>query len=124
MATGFLHVVTGVLGQKDVLAAMLDDGLWESARAGTERQFASWFIATGVCFVLTGLAALDRERPLSAAFGWTLAFFGIVGCIVFGGSGFVLIVPQAIYVLVVQYRFNKSSERTRQADQEPADGTS
>lgn len=102
--TGVLHVGTGIVSEGSVLAGMIRDGLWLSAIGSPERQFAAWFTFAGLGFMLMGLLCLDRERPLSATFGWALALVAVLGAVLFGGSGFTLLLPQAVYIFVIAYR--------------------
>ena len=104
IATGTLHTVTGLVDGFPQLAAMARDGLVATAARSSEREAIFWFIVTGVALVLTGLLALGYERPLPAAFGWGLLALSVAGTVVLGPSGFLLLIPQAVYVLAASRR--------------------
>lgn len=104
VTTGCLHTLIGVLDGNPLLAAMLGEGLVGTVTASLERQLLFWFLVSGAALILMGLLALGYDRALPASFGWGLLLLSVVGSLVLGPSGFLLIIPQAIYVLVVAYR--------------------
>lgn len=104
LVTGFLHTLIGVIDGFPQLAAMTRGGLIATAAASPEREAIFWFLVTGVALLLAGLLALGYERPLPAAFGWGLLALSVVGTVLLGPSGFLLVIPQAVYVLVVSHR--------------------
>lgn len=108
LATGTLHTVTGLVDGYPHLAAMARDGLVGTAAGSPERAAVFWFLVTGVALFLTGLLALGYERPLPAAFGWGLLALSVVGTVLLGPSGFLLVIPQAVYVLVVSRQDGRS----------------
>ncbi len=107
LATGFIHSLIGFTDGYAQLAPMLREGLFATVTASPEREAAFWFLVTGVAFVLTGLLALASERPLPASFGWGLLALSVAGTVLLGPSGFLLVIPQAIYILVVARRTNQ-----------------
>lgn len=102
--TGLLHILIGVVDGYPYLAAMVEDGVVYTVTASLEREAIFWFLVAGVGFVLAGLLALGYERPLPASFGWGLLSLAVVGALMLGPSGFLLVIPQAVYILVAAYR--------------------
>lgn len=104
LVTGSLHTLIGVVYGYPQLVAMASEGLLNTVTVSPEREAIFWFLVTGVSLILTGLLALGYERPLPASFGWGLLVLSVVGTVVLGPSGFLLMIPQAIYSLVVSRR--------------------
>lgn len=107
LATGLLHTSLGVVGGYSYLSAMVREGLIGTVAGSFERQALFWFLVTGVSLLLIGLLALGYNRPLPASFGWALLVLGVLGTLMLGPSGFLLLIPQAIYILVVSQRAPK-----------------
>lgn len=104
IVTGLLHFGTGLAAGWTEFVGMAREGLWLEAMSTPERRFATWFTLASGAFLLPGVLALSSERPLPASFGWALLVFSVFGGVLFGPSGFLLVVPQAIYILVVAGR--------------------
>ncbi len=111
VATGVLHTVLGLVRGRADLVAMLNEGLWRTALVSGERQQVVWFLMAGGMFLLSGLLALKFDRELPRSFGWMLAFIAVLGALVFGPSGFFLVIPQAIYILMVPRGTEERSAR-------------
>ena len=101
--TGCLHTLIGVVDGYPLLAAMLGEGLVGTATASLERQMLFWFLVSGAALILTGVLALGYDRALPASFGWGLLLLSVVGALLLGPSGFLLIIPQAVYILFSAY---------------------
>ena len=54
------------------------------------------------------LLALGFGRPLPASFGWALLTLSLIGTIFIPLSGFLLVIPQALYILVVSRQAGSS----------------
>lgn len=104
LVTGLLHTLNGVVGGYSYLNAMARDGLIGTVSASPEREALFWFLIAGVALFLMGLLALGYDRPLPASFGWGLLVLSVLGAFMLGPSGFLLIIPQALYILVVSQR--------------------
>ncbi len=111
LTTGILHTLIGLVDGYPQLAAMARGGLVATAAASPEREAIFWFLVTGVALLLTGLLALGYERPLPASFGWGLLALSAVGSVLLGPSGFLLVIPQAVYILVVSRGISRHSAR-------------
>jgi Family of unknown function (DUF6463) len=111
LLTGFLHTLIGLVDGYPQLLEMARDGFINTATASFERQVIFWFLVCGIALFLAGLLALGYDRPLPASFGWSLLLLSVIGALVLGLSGFYLLIPQAIYILVVAYRTTRNCER-------------
>ncbi len=99
LATGALHTLIGVAAGAELFRAMLAEGVLRTV-TGSEREAAFWFTVTGVSLLLTGGLAVGYGRSLPAGFGWGLLGLSVTGALFLGGSGFVLVLPQALYILL------------------------
>ena len=102
--TGILHTLIGAVDGYPLLGAMLREGSIGAAAASVERQMLIWFLVSGLALILLGMLALGYQKILPVSFGWGLLLLSVVGVLALGPSGFLLIVPQAVYILVVAYR--------------------
>lgn len=101
LATGITHSVIGLVAGRAALAGMASDGFWMAALVSEDRQRVMWFLMAGCMFLLSGSLALQFGRPLPASFGWLLGVVAVFGAVTFGPSGFFLVIPQALYILIV-----------------------
>jgi hypothetical protein len=111
LLTGFLHTLIGLVDGYPQLVVMVQDGFINTATASPEREAIFWFLVCGLALMLAGLLALGYDRSLPASFGWGLLLLSVIGALVLGPSGFYLVIPQAIYILVVAYRTPQKRQR-------------
>lgn len=104
LTTGLLHTLLGVVEGYPYLGAIVGDGIVSTVSASPERGAAFWFLVAGFGFILSGLLALGYDRPLPASFGWVLLVLSVVGKLLIFPSGFLLVIPQAVYILVASRR--------------------
>ncbi len=104
LITGSLHTLLGVVRGYSQLLEMTRAGLVGTGNVSTERALTLWFLIAGVGIILMGLLALGYQEPLPAGFGWGLLALSLLGVLPFPTSGFWLLIPQALFVLVVAYR--------------------
>lgn len=109
--TGIIHIVVGFLIGKDIYAEMLRDGLVNSMKNDFTRSFAFWFFLFGVLLILYGYTLqynIKREqKPSPIHVGYTLLVISVFGCLVEPISGFWLVLPQALIIIVA----NRKSAR-------------
>jgi hypothetical protein len=110
LITGVLHILLALVEGYPQFIEMARDGLINTVTVSSEREVAFWFLVTGVGFFLTGLLALGYERPLPASFGWGLLGLSLVATFLIPFSGFPLLVPQALYILVMSRRSARQNE--------------
>ena len=99
LATGALHTLIGLVSGAGLFRAMLREGVVQTVTT-SEREAAFWFTVAGVGLLLAGGLAVGYGRPLPAGFGWGLLGLSVAGALFVGGSGFALLVPQAVYILL------------------------
>ncbi len=102
--TGIIHIVVGFIIGKDIYADMLRDGLIDSMQNDYTRGFAFWFFLFGVLLILYGYTLqynIKREqKPSPIHVGYALLAVSIFGCLVEPVSGFWLVLPQALIIIV------------------------
>lgn len=106
LVMGTLHTFIGLIDGYPLFLEMVREGLLNTVAVSPEREAIFWFLVSGIALILTGLLALGYEHPLPASFGWGLLILSLVGTLMLGPSGFLLVIPQAIYILVVSRRIS------------------
>ncbi len=110
MATGVLDLLYVFVFHSGQLAAIAQDGFFDAVETNPalfDREVAFWHVAFGMTvLILGGLVhwAQARTGTLPAFLGWSLLAFGVVGAILVPVSGFWLVLPQAVLMLVVARR--------------------
>lgn len=109
--TGVIHILVGFLIGKDIYADMLRDGLVNSMQNDYTRGFAFWFFLFGVLLILYGYTMQyyirKEQKPTPTHVGYALLAVSIFGCLVEPVSGFWLVLPQALIIIVA----NRKSAR-------------
>lgn len=119
MATGVLHLLAGFVFYARPLAAIARDGFFNAvtpnlAAPAFDRDAAFWFMFSGVMLLLLGGLvhwAQVWTGTLPAFLGWALLAIGAVGVILVPVSGFRLVLPQGVLMVVVarQGRFRAAT---------------
>lgn len=110
MATGVLDLLYVLVFHSRQLAAIAQDGFFDAVELDPtqlDRETAFWHLAFGtMVLILGGLVhwAQARTGTLPAFLGWSLLAFGLFGTILMPVSGFWLVLPQAVLMLVVARR--------------------
>ena len=99
-----LHTAFAVAVFGSVLASIYKRGVYNTVGGDAQTAAVVWFVLFGVLLFICGLAiaALERSsnRPLPKSIGWSLLALGGVGVTLMPVSGFWLVFPPAIAVLV------------------------
>ncbi len=107
MATGVLDLLVCLLLYPGPLAAIAQDGFFNAVEldpAQLDRETAFWHVTFGTTvLILGGLVhwAQARTGTLPAFLGWSLLAFGLFGGTLVPVSGFWVVLPQAVLMLVV-----------------------
>lgn len=103
MATGGLHLLVAVASGWDTWREIVSDGLVDSIGKDAGREYAFWFLMTGILLLLWGSTLrhyLRREQQLPPLFaGCVLLAVSVGGCVMLPLSGFWLLIPQALIML-------------------------
>jgi hypothetical protein len=109
---GILHTAFGIFqGYRltaQIARATFSNPVGRQVVIGLGRQYLLWFLFTGVLMLILGHVLMWIERrlnhPLPSFVGWELLGFALVGVILQPVSGFWLILPLAIYILIAARR--------------------
>jgi len=113
MATGVLHLLMGILVlYSRPLADIARDGFFGAVEPQTlastfDREAAVWFVMFGLLtLILGGLVHWAQARTgfLPAFLGWSVLLLSLVGLILMPLSGFWVVLPQAVMMILVSRR--------------------
>jgi len=113
MATGVLHLLMGILVlYSRPLADIARDGFFGAVEPQTlastfDREAAVWFVMFGLLtLILGGLVHWAQARTgfLPAFLGWSVLLLSLVGLILMPLSGFWVVLPPAVMMILVSRR--------------------
>jgi uncharacterized protein DUF6463 len=104
IAVSAIHTVFAVLVFGDVLALIAKRGLFNTVGTDPMMGAVVWFVLFGTVLFVCGLAVNELERlnpaQLPKSIGWSLLVMAILGVVLMPASGFWLIFPPALVVLI------------------------
>ena len=103
-----IHTIFALAVYGQLLAELLHDGLFDSLGGDTMRAAFTWFVFAGFFMFTTGLGvdALEKNRLHGSLVlpGWALLAITILGIVMMPVSGFWLMLPPAIAMIVIGKR--------------------
>lgn len=100
IATGILHNTIGLVFGVSVLADIFRAGLFNTVHPPYyEREAIFWFLFAGFAMMLWGALLLSMSH-VPKVFSVGLLVLCVLGAIMMPVSGFWLVIPQAVYMLV------------------------
>ena len=116
IAVSILHVIFAIAVFRKVFALVVERGLVNAVGADPLSQLAVWFILFGAMLFISGVSIDALERASSnhvpKLIGWCLLGLGALGAALLPVSGFWLIFPPAIAVLVRKPNASIQASRT------------
>ena len=104
IVVSLLHSVVAVAVFGGVFSSIIKRGVFNTVGTDPMTAAAVWFVLFGAMLFTFGLAIAELEkssiRQLPKSIGWSLLAIGIVGIILMPVSGFWLVFPPAIAVLM------------------------
>jgi hypothetical protein len=102
LAVGILHTLLGLGIYIFSVVAIVREGLWNTVDAVPGRPLAVWFLCAGLQVILLGALTnwIETQGPLPRFLGWTLLAFAALGSVLMPVSGFWLLLPPAVAILV------------------------
>jgi hypothetical protein len=104
IGVSILHTAFALFVFRSTLAAILQRGVFNVV--GTDPMTAAvvWFVLFGAALFICGLLIQQLEKAtsgkLAKSIGWSLLFMSVIGVVLMPDSGFWLIFPPAIAVLL------------------------
>ena len=102
MGTGAVHTLLGVLLFRKTLLAIHRARYLNTIGRDPERHAALWFLTTGALLVVLGQLARSMQEQtgeVPRSLGWGLLAIAVPGVVLLPGSGFWLVVGQALLML-------------------------
>ncbi len=116
IAVSILHVIFAIVVFRKVFAPVVERGLVNAVGADPLTQLAVWFILFGAVLFLCGVSIDALERASSnhvpKLIGWSLLGLGAIGAALLPMSGFWLVLPPAIAVLVRKPIASRQASKT------------
>jgi hypothetical protein len=103
IATGVFHNVIGFVAGWRVLVEIVRSGFINSINGQMDRNFIFWFLFGGFMMIIMGKLMqdyLETDWQLPKWLGISLLVLSIIGCVMMPVSGFWLVIPQAILILI------------------------
>ena len=108
VATGIIHCVGLLVFGKDLLLELKDLLFVEKGEEGNKLFFllAFWMSASGIVLLIFGHAlhyyTRKEQKPAPRFVGYYLLGLAVIGCIFAPVSGFLLLIPQALIILLAK----------------------
>lgn len=104
IGTGVIHNLIGFVMCKDVLLRILNSGVVNSINTEMDRNAVFWFLFSGFMMMILGKLMQDyskhSQKPLPVSLGYYLLVLTVVGCVMMPVSGFWIVLPQAVLIIV------------------------
>ena len=104
MGIAAIHTAFAVAVFGEVLASIVKRGVFNTVGADPMTGAVVWFVLFGAMLFVCGLAVAELEasspNPLPRSIGWGLLAMGVVGITLMPASGFWLVFPPAIALLL------------------------
>ena len=102
--TSILHNLVGFIMGWEVLKDIASEGFYNTVSGRHDRNAIFWFIFSGFTMMIIGKMMHDyiktNNKPLPYYLGIYLLILSITGCIIMPISGFWLVLPQALIIIL------------------------
>ncbi len=110
IATGIFHNLIGVMMGWEVLKELVNAGIINSINTEMDRNAIFWFLFSGFMMMMLGQLmhrySQEQNKPVPASLGYSLLIITLIGCIMMPVSGFWLVLPQALIILIANKKHN------------------
>lgn len=102
LVVGVLHALLGFGIYIFSVIAVVREGLWDTVSLVQGRPLAFWFIAAGFLVALVGALTnwIEVRMEPPRFLGWTLLGFAVAGIVMMPVSGFWLLLPPAVALVM------------------------
>lgn len=113
IAVSVIHTVFAIAVFGSDLASIIQRGVFDTVGNDPQANAVVWFVLFGVILFICGLAvsALERSssQPLPRSLGWSLLALVALGVILMPASGFWLVIPPAVAILLRRPRMQSAA---------------
>ena len=121
MATGVLDLLYVLVFQSRQIAAIAGDGFFNAVEPNVafstfDRETAFWHLMFGLMAVILGALihwVQSRAVTLPAFLGWSLLLLSVIALILMPFSGFWVVLPQAVMMILVSRRADSQGAGSR-----------
>ena len=104
ICTAVFHLLFGTFVGIPALRGIVSEGIFNTIGTDLERNAVVWFLVSGVLLLLLGQFARyytrQHDRPVPRFVGWYLLVTSIAGIVLIPLSGFWLLFPQGLLILL------------------------
>jgi hypothetical protein len=108
MVVAVLHTVFAVVMFGNELSSIVQRGVFNTVQGNLKTAATVWFFLFSGMLFICGLALRHLEAtssgPLPKSLGWGLLVMGLVGVVLMPTSGFWLIFPAALAILIFKQK--------------------
>ncbi len=101
IGTGVIHNLVGLILGYSVLVTIGKAGIVNSVDGHFDRMAVFWFLFSGFGIMMCG-DLLMRMKTTPPTFAWSLLTLSLLGVVMIPISGFWIVIPQAVYMLVAK----------------------
>jgi Family of unknown function (DUF6463) len=99
-----LHTAFAAIVFGNVLISIATQGFFNTVGKDPTIAAAVWFVLFGAVVFISGLAISGLEQtssaPVPKSIGWSLLALSVVGIVLMPASGFWLVIPPAVAILI------------------------
>lgn len=113
IGTGIIHNLIGLIMGWQVLVELADSRFINSITNQMDRNAVFWFLFSGFMMMILGhfMQRYSREhnKPVPAFIGNYLLILATLGCLIMPQSGFWLVLPQALIIIIANRKASVST---------------
>jgi hypothetical protein len=106
IGTGIIHNAIGFFMMSEVLKDFLKEGFINTVNVQHDRNAVFWFLFSGFMMMFSGVLMnsfiKNTGNPVSRTIGWFLLLLTVTGCVMMPVSGFWIVVPQALIIILAK----------------------
>lgn len=108
IAVSAIHTLFAVVVFRDTLSSIIQRGVFNTVGDDPMTGAVVWFVLCGAVLFICGLAVSALERSssnrLPTSLGWSLLALSVLGVVLMPASGFWLVFPPAVGILLRRSR--------------------
>ena len=104
MGIAIFHTAVAFIFFREGLSSIVKSGVFNTVGQDPLRAASVWFLLFGFILFILGMVLAAWEKsistPLPASVGWGLLFVGVIGVVLMPLSGFWLIIPPVVGIVL------------------------